>query len=340
MRRILNLLLTVAAASALFASCDSPTMGGKPAAIGAPYEMLVLCPPEQWDGPLGDTLRSILRQPVEGINKYEPLYDVLRVLPRQFSGMMQRNRNVFNISIGREGVRQPSLTAQYDIYASPQIIVTLSAPDDSTATAYASEFRNEIVAIFEIAERNRDVAAAKKFGDATLTERIHEMFGLTMPLSKGYKVRNVIDDKDFMWLSYEYPTASQGVMIYSYPYTGLEDFTQGMLLARRNDFSALVPGENPGSHMTTADVFLPELSHHRINGRAWSELRGFWDVKGDFMGGPFVSYSTLDRQRQRVVTIDFYVYSPNKDKRNFLRGLEHMIFGVSFDEDAKEEQTK
>ena len=329
MKRLLFLTIVAAGICQLLYSCDSPTVTGKPAAIGAPYELLVLCSGDKWDSPLGDTVRSVLQCPVEGINGHEPHYNVLRITPGQFSGMMQRNRNVLNIAVSPDA-KAAALNARYDTYATPQIIVTLSAPDDSTATAYVSEHAQELVAIFEIAERNRDLEANRKFGDNKLTEQIKETFGFEMPLSKGYKIRNTIPDKHFMWLSYEYPTASQGILIYSYPYSGLDDFSQGMLLARRNEFTALVPGENPGSYMTTADVYLPELTPMRINGRAWAELRGFWDVKGDFMGGPFVSYSTLDGERQRVVTVDFYLYSPNKDKRNFLRSLEHVIFGVDF----------
>lgn len=335
MKRFLLLAAAVAGICISLSSCDSPTVTGKPAAIGAPYELLVLCTQDRWDAPLGDTLRSVLKQPVEGINSYEPIYNVLRITPGQFSGMMQRNRNVLNVVV-TPNRPEPAMTAQYDVYASPQIIVTLVAPDDSTATAYVSEYRNELAAIFEIAERNRDVEASRKYGDKKISEQINNLFGFDMPVSKGYKIRNVIPDRHFLWMSYEYPTASQGVIIYSYPYTGLEDFTQGMLLARRNEYVALVPGENPGSHMTTADVYLPDLTHRRINGRAWAELRGFWDVNGDFMGGPFISYSTLDQENQRVITIDLYVYSPNKDKRNFLRGVEHMIYGVSFDVDKRQ----
>ncbi len=48
----------------------------------------------------------------------------------------------------------------------------------------------------------------------------------------------------------------------------------------------------------------------KIGDRTWAELRGFWDVENDFMGGPFVSYSTLDEATGRVLTIDGYVYSP------------------------------
>ena len=48
------------------------------------------------------------------------------------------------------------------------------------------------------------------------------------------------------------------------------------------------------------------------------------------MGGPFVSYSTLDEATGRVLTIDGYVYSPKLDKRNFMREVEHLVYMIDF----------
>ena len=36
--------------------------------------------------------------------------------------------------------------------------------------------------------------------------------------------------------------------------------------------------------MTTSPVFPPVARSFRLEGRLWVELRGFWDVEGDFMG--------------------------------------------------------
>jgi hypothetical protein len=68
----------------------------------------------------------------------------------------------------------------------------------------------------------------------------------------------------------------------------------------------------------------------KVNGVDWIVLRGFWDVEGDFMGGPFVSYTTLDKASGKLLTLDCYVYSPKYGKRNFLRPLEHIVFGITF----------
>ena len=67
-----------------------------------------------------------------------------------------------------------------------------------------------------------------------------------------------------------------------------------------------------------------------VNGKEWIEMRGFWDVENDYMGGPFVSYTTINDATNEVFTIDCYVHSPKYGKRNFIRPLEHLVYLISF----------
>ena len=125
----------IAAAAALFAAmtaCDafhSLTKSRLKTAQGSPYELIVVCPQQEWTGELGDTLRSILTAPVPYLNQTEPLFDVLRVTERGFSGMVADHRNILKI------VEDPSLAAtniavQYDVTAEPQIVLTLQGQHD------------------------------------------------------------------------------------------------------------------------------------------------------------------------------------------------------------------
>ena len=50
-------------------------------------------------------------------------------------------------------------------------------------------------------------------------------FGVEMNVPKGYAL--AANEPDFLWARYEYPTASQGFFIYSYPYEGKVAFARG-----------------------------------------------------------------------------------------------------------------
>lgn len=331
MKRVICIAFMASVIVSLFSCGESSNR--KVSSQGAAYELFVVCDAAKWTAAVGDTLRSILLEPVEMINQKEPMFDVLRIQPQAFDGLVTKHRNILIVRTGAE-YAEPSMTAQYDVYAAPQIIVTLSGPDDAAITAYMWEHRSELQQIFGITERDRTLAYNAKYGEKHIEKEILKKFGFEIALPRGYKIRS--DKSDFMWISYELPQASQGVAIFSYPYNGKSDFEAAQQLAARNKYTAMIPGPAAGSFMTTSDVFEPEVSYVRINGRFWSMMRGFWDVKGDYMGGPFVGYSTLDVATNRVVTIDCYLYSPKLNKRNLLRELEALIYSVKFPSDAEQ----
>jgi len=114
----------------------------------------------------------------------------------------------------------------------------------------------------------------------------------------------------------------------------------------RNKFASRIPGPREGSYMITTNKivddtgedympYMPEYLQLLIGDRMWVEMYGLWEVENYFMGGPFVSYTTVNKATNEVVTIDCYVYYPtlyNKDpeKRNKLRALQHLVYLADF----------
>ena len=282
------------------AGCDAfkTLNNSKKSAQGKPYELIVVCPQAEWTGEVGDSLRAIFTAPVPYLNQIEPIFDVLRVTERGFTGM---------------------------------IVMTLQGPSDGALVKYLSENRENLVYALEKAERDRAVKANETYGNPGIESAILKTFGVEMKVPKGYTL--AAQKPDFIWARNEYPTASQGFFIYSYPYEGKQSLTEEALVAARNKYAAQIPGPSEGSYMITSDAFAPDYRLFRMEGRLWCELRGFWDVHGDFMGGPFVSYTTVDTATNRVFTLDCYVYAPDLNKprkRNYMRGLEHLLYSVRF----------
>lgn len=327
---IRTLLAVLLVASAV--GCDAfhtLTKSKLKTAQGKPYEMIVVCPQQEWTGEVGDTLRAILTAPVPYLNQTEPLFDVLRVTERGFTNLVVDHRNILKVVVDPT-LPQAAVAVQYDLTSEPQIVLTLQGPDDKALVDYLSAHREELVHVLEQTERDRAVKYNRAFNNPGIEQSIRKTFGIDMSVPKGYTL--AVNESDFLWARYEYPTASQGFFLYSYPYEGPQSLSEKALLAARNRFAARIPGPADGSYMTTSEVFPPEYRMFRLEGRLWCELRGFWDVAGDFMGGPFVSYTTVDTASERVLTLDCYVYSPKLHKRNFLRGVEHLLYGIRFPE--------
>ena len=86
--------------------------------------------------------------------------------------------------------------------------------------------------------------------------------------------------------------------------------------------------------MTTDKEFVKPVSKVLPNFPAGYavETRGMWNVVGDFMGGPFVSYSIVDPTSSKIVTAEGWIFYPNKEKRDLLRQQESILYSLKFAE--------
>lgn len=326
-------LLSLAVVAAMLTGCKAfHTLAGsnQKAAQGRPYELVVVANQPVWTGPLGDALRDLLAAPIDYLPQVEPEFDVMRVTPDGFTNIVVDHRNILKVVVD-PSLAEAAVGVQYDLTAAPQIVLTLQGPTEQSMIDYLAANGEKLVYAVNQAERNRAIDYAKRFGAPNVEAAIKERFGITMHVPKGYFV--AANEPDFIWARFEQANTSQGFMLYSYPAEGSDALSLEKLAAARKKYAARIPGPSEGSYMTNSPVFPPtDLRAFRLDGRLWVEMRGFWDVENDFMGGPFVSYSTIDTATGYVVTLDCYVYAPKlpPHKRNLMRSLEHLIYTVQF----------
>ncbi|MEG2319005.1 MAG: DUF4837 family protein [Mucinivorans sp.] len=295
------------------------TKVGQTVVTGKPYELFVITEKSTFDGVVGDTLRSIFNQEVEWINQPEPIFDVYNINPAAFNDLTRRHRNLIFINLDpKYGVSE--MSARYDAYAKGQICVDINSPSADSASLYLWQNRALLEQILSKTERDRFVERVNKYAQSDIEELITKQFGFHLGIPRGYRLR--VDTADYMWISNEMPLASQGLILYTFKSTGTE--SPSSLIAQRNLTVRNIPGPSKGSYMTTDTTFTPEARLFDINGYKWTEIRGFWKVQNDFMGGPFINYTIYDSTNNRFIGIDMYVSSPSPKygKRNYIRQLE------------------
>ncbi len=330
--KIFKQILAVLLLLTSFTACDAlrSASSTKVTSQGAPYELVVICDQPEWESQLGDTLRSVLSGYIPYLNQQEPYFSVMRITTNSYDGLIAKHRNILEVNIN-PSIKETSVAVRYDVAAAPQVVLTLQAPSVEAATEYVSENRASLIKGIEIAERDRAVEFAQNYSNQVIDKIIYEKFGVQMKIPTGYTVRQ--DNPDMIWISNEYPVASQGAFIYSYPADlGINSLSEENLVEARNKYAALIPGPSDGSYMTTFTEISQLYTPIRIEGRLWIEMRGLWDVVNDFMGGPYVSYSTIDEETNKVFTIDCYVYSPKYGKRNYLHGVESLVYNAKFED--------
>jgi hypothetical protein len=93
-----------------------------------------------------------------------------------------------------------------------------------------------------------------------------------------------------------------------------------------------LPGERAGMYMTT-DTLCTAVKPIAVHGKFAYEMRGLWVVKGDCMGGPYVSFSRVDEENNRVIVVEGFVYAPEKMKRGLIRRLEGALYTLKLPEE-------
>ena len=91
-----------------------------------------------------------------------------------------------------------------------------------------------------------------------------------------------------------------------------------------------------GTYMITSPLADPEVKYMKYKGRDFAQMRGYWEVYGDYMGGPFVSHSFYSRDGKSIITLDCFVYAPKYDKRHYLRQVEALLYSFEWVKDSNE----
>ncbi len=302
---------------------DSETL--KPKISGSTGEVLVVAPDYLWNSPAGDTLEGLLSQDMPYLPQPEPMFNIIHVTPANFDKMFQTHRNILFMKVDKSKYKKARIVVEHDRWATPQLILELQAPDIPSFVKLVGETGDSLVTRINNVERDRIIGYYKKYLQGTIYKKLKEKYHITLDIPKGYTMD--VDSSGFVWISSETPTTSQGILIYFYPYTSEDIFTPDKLIKIRNDILRKhVHGDIEGTYMTTETIVPPAFRAYKRNGQYFAELRGLWKLENGFMGGPFVSISTVDKYRGRVVTVEGYVYAPGDKKRELLRQVESILY--------------
>jgi hypothetical protein len=302
-------------------SCEAPVMP-LPGVTGKAGELVVVMDQNLWKGVAGDTVFNTLTQHVYGLPQPEPMFNVVHIRSDAFTKIFQTHRNIVVANIG-EGI-QKRIELKTDVWATPQVVVEISAPNVDEFMEIFGSNANRIIGHVLNMEQSRIL----KSYDAQLNQGVvlalEEQFALKLTIPNGYDI--VASDEDFVWVRHEDKEIIQSVLVYSVPYEKENTFSkEGMVEVMDRFAKAHVPGPDEGTYMTTYTEYPPQLSESVISDKYASRLVGLWNVEGALMGGPFVSYAFLDSSGKRVIYLHGFVFAPSKDKRNYLRQVDAIL---------------
>ena len=307
------------------ASCKDETKI-LPSSTGKAGEIVVVANANVWNSDAGETIRKILTETDTLLPQPEAKFSIINIPEKQFASIFKVHRNVVIIKTENDR-NECEISTENNAYASPQTIVYVVGADENQIVEALQKSGQKIADIFEQSEISRIKNGLKSIENAELRVLVENKYGYSMYFPADYEFFG--DNNEFMWLGLRTTKGMEGVFVYTYPYTDKSQLSRESLIAKRNQVLqqyVLLNKEPQGSaYMTTTNYIEPSYKTMKIDDVFFARIRGLWEIENDFMGGPFVSYTTIDEEKNMVVTFDGFVYAPSRTKRDLLRRIEGII---------------
>ena len=167
----------------------------------------------------------------------------------------------------------------------------------------------------EIREKQRRISK-----NLNQTKAIKNSTGLTLRFPSAYRVAKV--DSNFVWIRRDIETGSVNLFVSRY-----NDKNNSSIVKIRDSISKHhIPGPIENTFMSTDPIYTPSSQQIIISGKQILETRGLWEIKGQFMAGPFLNYQFESNTKQyEYIMLDGFVYSPGSSKREYVFELEAIM---------------
>ncbi len=272
-----------------------------------------------WKGSVGDSLREIIAAPVLGLPQEENQFSITQVPTKTFGRIFKTSRNLLFIGISDKagyGVKK-------DLYASPQIGMTILGKDNASLIEQINAHKEDIISVF----KNGDIKLSqrKRTKDHWDIKNIKTLsnLGIQLKIPKNYAL--VDDTGNFLWFRHDIAKGSMNIIAYALPLTENDSIINNIAAERDTIGKKFIPGPSDGSYMITEAAYTPFTKQTELSGKISYETRGKWEVKNDFMAGPFLNYTVVDKTNNRLLVVEGFTYAPSIKKRDYMFELEAIL---------------
>jgi hypothetical protein len=235
---------------------------------------------------------------------------------------MNISRNILIIGEGKK----EDFYIKKNVYAQPQTVIYVYGTDDESIIKVFNEYKKEIISAYISSDilMTQNIFRAKQL-EPSQFKTLQEI-GVSFTIPKEYKT--VDDTGEFLWLRQHLKsgiakTGSNNILVYAIPLEEELKVSENIIAVRNRIGKKYIPGSDPETmYMITEEAYAPHTLETFLDGKKAFETRGKWEVKNDFMAGPFINYSVVDKEHNRIVVFEGFTYAPSVNKRAFLFELE------------------
>lgn len=306
--------------SLLFFSCKKQEDHLPRKATGKINTISVIIDDQLWNGEVGEIVRNKFASPVIGLPEEEPLFTINQYPAKLMEGFMTDSRTI--IVIKKENINQ--FVIKKNQYAIPQNVFHISGKTNDDILEIIEKNAPNIIQII----KETEITENQRITNLSLlnTKEITKAFQIEIKVPTGYI--NVLQNNNFIWLKKEIVSGNTSVLIYQVPLSSIKKGPNSItdIIKIRDSIGDLyIRGTELDSHMITEEGYAPYLVRTKINDKPAYETKGTWELKNDFMSGPFVNYAIEDIQHDRILVLEGFCYSPSKEERDLMHELESII---------------
>jgi len=295
-----------------------------PSSGGTTNMLTIVSDDSLWNGEVGDMMRTVFAAPVYGLPQEEPIFSLKQMKPKAFHDFVKKSRTFVELKKGApKGIQFVK-----DVYATPQLGIVVSGENNKELISVLKENNTLMIdKIKEVEVAHKVEEMAKNRSDI---EEVLDVFGIDLTVLFSYRVAKKTDN--FIWLRKDIKNGDMNLMIYEVPYGTIkrDSLTINNIVKLRDSIGKIhIPGPVKNSYMITEKAFSPYLGKTTIDGKTVLETRGVWDVKNDYMAGPFINYIFDDKKNKRQLVLEGFTYAPQIAKRDYMFELESMIRSIT-----------
>jgi hypothetical protein len=292
-----------------------------PGSTGGSLEVMVVMEDSLWTGEVGHFLRSQMAAPMPGLPQSESWYKLVHIAPKNFNELLRRSHLILLVELDSSNQAR----RLNDYWAKPQFMLSYRGTDQASLLfLLRSRLEEDVKALRQFENHHILGRIAKQKAPSS---KLMKQAGLQMTIPANLELSTDREDISIYWS--RNLKSDQCLMVYTRPLKEETTMLGGDILPVRDSVCQLyIPGQFENSYMTTEYRMAPMINPHEIGGAFALETRGLWRVEGDFMGGPFLSYTLFDEKNQRIITLEGFVFAPEIDKRQLLFELESVMHSL------------
>lgn len=332
----------------LFYACSGDAMKSqtKPDSSGKIDEVIVIMAESDWKGDIGNTFRETIGGIYPGLPQGEDRFDLRHIPFNAFKGLFRRSSTVVYVSPTNcdsplcqhvkeafthyEKQGNDYIISFKNVYAEPQKIVYVSAPNKQTLESIIIEGQNRIInTISEIEDQKAFNNAYASRKNESYTSLVEKTLSINCPIPNSYRL--VVEEKDCLWFRQDIEGAVSNLVFHVKQLDSLSFNQKNIGIKMRDNYGELyVKSDTEGSFMISDTLIAPDYAQININGNTVNELRGLWYLTKDFMGGPYINYTWHDKANNRIIMMDGWIYAPQWKKRPQIRRVEQIFRNAEF----------